>query len=90
MPSAPPSSIALGAPIEPAQKPTQMMPTLLAVWAASTMKEKARPRISSGVVSCTVDWRTATVTASAAPSMAITISPSQSQGAAPMAKRRAA
>ena len=51
---------------------------LFAVTAASTRKAEARPRISSGVVSCTVVWRMATVTASAAPSSAIVIPPAHS------------
>ena len=64
----PPIIMVLDAPINPAQVPTQIVPMLLAVWAARIINANARPRMWSGVVNITVVWRTATVTASAAPS----------------------
>ena len=75
------------APIHSDQNPTQSVPTLLAVWAASCMKAKACPRIWSRVVSWTVVWRTATVMASAPPSRAIVMVPSQSVFTLAKAKR---
>ena len=84
----PPITIVLDAPITPAQKPTQIVPILFDVWAATYINEKALPRILSGVVSITVVTLTATVTESAAPNNAIKIIPVINELVKPKANKK--
>ena len=84
----PPIIMVLDAPINPAQVPTQIVPMLLAVWAARIINANARPRMWSGVVNITVVWRTATVTASAAPRKAIINIPNHRVVAVPNPNRK--
>ena len=84
----PPITMVLDAPINPAQVPTQIVPTLFAVWAARIIKANERPRMWSGVVNITVVRRTATVTASAAPSKAIINTPNHNVVAVPNPNRK--